>query len=242
MMCISPVDVARPVDVIRSLAFYFAFYVGSALTGPFFAIAARINPRAAIPGSHFWAGWHRFCARWLLGIKVRIEGQLPSGPVIIAGKHESFFEAIDLPVLLQRPVPFAKAELLRVPFWGYIGRLYGVVPVERTAGAKALRAMRTAAATFAAEGRMLAIYPEGTRVAHGQCPALQSGFAGLYKLLDLPVVPMAVNSGPLYQRRWKRSGTITYRFGETIPPGLPRTEIEARVHAAINALNGADTA
>ena len=193
----------RPVDVIRSLAFYFAFYVGSALTGPFFAIAARINPRASIPGSHFWAGWHRFCVRWLLGIKVRVEGELPSGPVIVAGKHESFFEAIDLPVLLHCPVPFAKAELLRVPFWGHIGRLYGVVPVERSAGAKALRAMRAAAAGFAAEGRTLVIFPEGTRTPHGQSPALQSGFAGLYKLLDLPVVPMAVNSGPLYQRRWK---------------------------------------
>jgi 1-acyl-sn-glycerol-3-phosphate acyltransferase len=53
----------------------------------------------------------------------------------------------------------------------------------------------------------------------------------------LPVVPVAVNSGPLFRGFWKRSGTITYRVGETIPAGLPREEIEARVHAAINALN-----
>ena len=66
---------------------------------------------------------------------------------------------------------------------------------------------------------------------------LQSGFAGLYKLLALPVVPVAVNSGPLYHRRWKRPGTITLHFGEPIPPGLTREEIEAQVHAAINLLN-----
>jgi len=53
----------------------------------------------------------------------------------------------------------------------------------------------------------------------------------------VPVVPMAVNSGPLYHRGWKRSGTITIRFGEIIPPGLPRDEVEARVREAINVLN-----
>jgi 1-acyl-sn-glycerol-3-phosphate acyltransferase len=69
---------------------------------------------------------------------------------------------------------------------------------------------------------------------------LQAGFAGLYKLIGLPVVPVAVNSGPLYHRRWKRRGTITLRFGETIPTGLPRDEIEVRVLAAINSLNGVE--
>jgi 1-acyl-sn-glycerol-3-phosphate acyltransferase len=88
-----------------------------------------------------------------------------------------------------------------------------------------------------AEGRVLAIFPEGTRVPHGTRPALQSGFAGLYKLLGLPVVPVAVDSGYCYHRRWKRRGTITIRVGDPIPAGLPREEIEARVVAAINALN-----
>ena len=88
-----------------------------------------------------------------------------------------------------------------------------------------------------ADGRPLVIFPEGTRVPHGTQPPLQAGFAGLYKMLGLPVIPVAVDSGPLYQRRWKRAGTIRYRYGTEIPPGLPREEIEARVYAAINALN-----
>ena len=81
------------------------------------------------------------------------------------------------------------------------------------------------------------IFPEGTRVPHGTRRPLQAGFAGLYKMLGVPVVPVAVDSGLPYHRAWKRRRPITYRFGEPIPPGLPRAEIEARVLQAINALN-----
>lgn len=87
-----------------------------------------------------------------------------------------------------------------------------------------------------AEGRPLVIFPEHPRRA-GTRPPLQSGFAGLYKLLKLPVVPIAVDSGRLYHHVVKRPGRITYKVGETIPAGLPREEVEARVHAAINVLN-----
>ena len=109
--------------------------------------------------------------------------------------------------------------------------------MEREAGAKALRTMIREAQARIVDGRPLVLFPEGTRTPHGQRGPLQSGFAGLYKLLALPVIPVAVNSGPLYHRRWKRSGTITYRFGEPIPPGLPRREVERQVQDAINALN-----
>jgi 1-acyl-sn-glycerol-3-phosphate acyltransferase len=71
----------------------------------------------------------------------------------------------------------------------------------------------------------------------GETPDLRSGFAALYRALGLPVVPVAVDSGRLWGRGIAhRSGTITFKVGETLPPGLKRDEIEARVHAAINAL------
>jgi 1-acyl-sn-glycerol-3-phosphate acyltransferase len=114
-----------------------------------------------------------------------------------------------------------------------------MIPVDRNGGASALRAMLILAKKMIADGRPIVIFPEGTRVAPGSRPPLQSGFAGLYKLINLPVVPIAVNSGTLSPRKtgiWK-SGTITYKVGEELPTGLPREEIEARVHAAINALN-----
>ena len=148
-------------------------------------------------------------------------------------------KAIDLPCQFDLPVVFAKAELMRIPLWGKTAAHYGLISVERDAGARALRTMITEARKLIADGRPLVIFPEGTRVPHGTHAPLQSGFAGIYKLLGLPVIPVAVDTGPLYHRRWKRAGTARYRFGEEIPAGLPREEIEARVHAAINALNDA---
>jgi 1-acyl-sn-glycerol-3-phosphate acyltransferase len=132
-----------------------------------------------------------------------------------------------------------KRELADLPLFGRMTRRYGVIPVDREAGPKALREMIALGKAAVAAGRPIIIYPEGTRVPHGEKPPLRSGFAGLYRLLGLPVVPVAVDSGKLWGRGLlKRSGTVTFRIGEAIPPGLSREEVEARVHAAINALAG----
>ena len=228
---------ATPLEVVRSLLFYAVFYLGTILYVIATLLASVIGQKPLGWVARAWSRYHRHCARWLLGIRVVVQGKLPDEGVLVAIKHESFYEAIDLPALMNRPAPFPKAELAEIPGWGWAARRYGAVVVQRGEGAKALRAMVSSARGFAAQGRPLAIFPEGTRVPTGQRPPLQSGFAGLYKLLGLPVVPVAVNSGRLYHRRWKKPGVITVLVGERIEPGFPRDEVEARVHAAINALN-----
>lgn len=225
-------------QVLRNLAFYFLFYLGTV-----FVVLACVVTLLLASRHRFrrtvdqWARWHRWCMRVFLGLTVRLEGTLPEGPIIVALKHESFFEAIDLARLLPYPGVFAKAELMNIPLWGLAGDRYGLVKVHREQGAKALRYMMAEAKKISAAGRPLAIFPEGSRVPHGQAPELKSGFAGIYKLLGLPVVPIAVDSGPIYQRWLKPKGVITYRIGEVIPSGLPRSEAEAMVRDAINALN-----
>lgn len=223
---------------VRSLAFYVLFYGGSVLLVIASVIAVVARRRWLRPVVARWGGWHLWCVEKVLAIDVVLDGALPQGPVLIAVKHEAFFEAIDTPRLFTYPAVFAKQELFRIPGWGYSALVYGLIPVAREEGAKTLRQMLALAKERVAQGRPLVIFPEGTRVAVGTRPPLQAGFAGLYKLLRLPVVPIAVDSGRLYHRTVKRPGRITYKVGETIPAGLPRDEVEARVHAAINALNG----
>ena len=222
--------------VVRSLAFYVAFYGGSV----FHVLAACTvlgSPGPLRRICDAWSTWHRWCVEHLLGIEVRVVGTRTAGPVLYVIKHESFFEAIDMPQFFDYPAPFGKAELFAIPGWGKAAATYGAIEVARDQGASALRTMLKAARARVAAGRPLVLFPEGTRVPHGTRPPLKSGFAALYKMLGVPVVPVAVDSGPLYHRTWKKRGVITYHFGEPVAAGLDRHEAELRVHAAINALN-----
>jgi 1-acyl-sn-glycerol-3-phosphate acyltransferase len=225
-------------DWLRSLLFAIVFYAGTAVYVSIGVVLIPLGPKPARAIAYGWASWNRFCSRFILGITTRIEGEVPRGAVLVASKHQSMFETMDLVVVLDTPSLVMKRELARIPFWGWLTQAYGMIAVDRAGGAKALRKLVAEGEKVRAEGRPVVIFPEGTRVAPGEQPELQSGFAGLYRALALPVVPVALDSGLVWPRRTfvKRPGVITMRFGETIPAGLPRREIEARVHAAINAL------
>lgn len=223
----------------RSVVFAVVFYV---LSLPLVLVALLLLPLGQRPIgalARAWSRWHRLCARWLLGQRVLIEGDLPKGAFFCVLKHEAMFETIDLPSMFNRPVIAAKRELTELPIWGRAARAYGLLPVDRDGGASALRTLRIGARAAISAGRPFCLFPEGTRVAHGDRPPLKAGFAGLYALLKMPVVPIAVDSGRLNRRGHfiRLPGVVRYRVGEAIPPGLPRKEVEARVHAAINALN-----
>jgi 1-acyl-sn-glycerol-3-phosphate acyltransferase len=224
--------------VLRSILFAIVFYGGS-VPAVLLSFPVSLFGTSAIRGwSCLWAGFHRWCARHILGIVTRIEGTPPDGAALVPVKHQSMYETLEIMLALDQPAIVVKRELTQIPLWGWVVRRYGIIPIERAGGAAALRRMMRAAEAAIAEGRPIVIFPEGTRVAPGETPPLKSGFAGLYRALKLPVVPVAVDSGRLSPRRSfvKRPGIVTMRFGAPIPPGLGREEVEARVHAAINAL------
>jgi 1-acyl-sn-glycerol-3-phosphate acyltransferase len=226
-------------NLLRSLLFALFFYPGTVVAVLLAFPVAAFAREGLIRVTIGWARWHRWCARWLLGVRSRVEGQVPTEPVLVAAKHQSMFETIEMLLYVYRPAVVLKRELADIPGWGWVARRYGVIPVDRTGGARALRRMLAAGRQAVAEGRPIAIFPEGTRVPVGEQPPLQAGFAGLYRALGLPVVPIALDSGRLWPRHSfvKKPGIVTIRFGDPIPPGLPRGEIEAKVHAAINVLD-----
>ena len=227
--------------VVRSTLFAIVFYAGTVGAALLALPAVRVARYSIFRIVRDWARFHRWAATNLLGIRTRIEGAVPDGTVIFAAKHQSMYETVEMVAILDNPAVVLKRELVDLPLWGPAARRFGVIPVDRAGGAAALRRMLKAANEAVAAGRPIVIFPEGTRVLPGEQPPLQPGFAGLYRALGLPVVPVALDSGRLWPRRSfvKRPGVVTMRFGEPIPPGLPRQEIETRVHAAINALEAA---
>jgi len=222
---------------LRTLAFALVFYGGTVVWVAVAVLALLFGRRAVQAVANGWARYHRWCAAAILGIRTRVEGEVPQGAVLVAAKHQAMFETLEMVPVLGLPQVVMKRELARLPVWGWLARRYGMIGVDRAGGAAALRRLMKEAERAIAEGRPIVIFPEGTRVEPGQRPALQPGFAGLYRAFNLPVVPVALDSGRLWPRRGpKRAGTVTFRFGHPIPPGLPRREVEARVHDAINAL------
>lgn len=184
-----------------------------------------------------WTRTNHRLTKAVVGINSRAIGPIPTGPCLLAVKHEAAYETIEIVRLTGIPVMVMKRELVDIPLFGKVTQLYGVIPVERSAGAKALRVMLAGGKMAIAQGRPIAIFPEGTRVEPGTTPPLRPGFAGLYRAVGLPVVPVACDSGTFFGKFMpKRPGTITFKFGEMIPVGLGRDEIETCVHAAMNAL------
>ena len=222
----------------RSLLFTLIFYPGTLL---YVLAVIAVSPFGSTPVRrvvHGWSDFHHWLVRHLLGIRFEWDGHIPEGPYLIAVKHQAMVETIEALRFARTPVVVMKKELTRIPLFGWVTLRFGVIGVDREAGASALRAMMAKGKQAMAEGRPIVIFPEGTRVPAGERPALRPGFAGLYRALGLPVVPVALDSGRLWSRGLvKRPGVIRFKVGETIPAGLKRDQVEARVHAAINALN-----
>jgi 1-acyl-sn-glycerol-3-phosphate acyltransferase len=225
------------VTALRSLLYAAIFYpatIAWVLVGVPASLFGR-RPMLAVVLS--WVELHHWLVTRILGIRIRVDGAIPAGPHLIAVKHQSMLETMEMVRISNLPVIVLKKELADIPLFGWMTRRYGVIAVERSAGAKALRALVAEGERAIATGRPVIIYPEGTRVRVGEAPPLRAGFAALYRALGLPVVPVAVDSGRLWGRGFlHRGGTVTLKVGETIPPSLKRDEVEARVHAAINAL------
>ncbi|MEO6433046.1 MAG: lysophospholipid acyltransferase family protein [Sphingomicrobium sp.] len=222
---------------IRAVLFVGLFYLMTLMWVLASLFAYMFGQQALQAVVRSWARTNHRLTRFVVGIDSRAIGPIPTGPCLLAVKHEAAYETIEIVRLTGTPVMVMKRELVDIPLFGKVTQLYGVIPVERSAGAKALRMMLAGGKRAIAEGRPIAIFPEGTRVEPNSTPPLRPGFAGLYRAVGLPVVPVAVDSGRVFGKVMpKRSGTITFQFGEMIPAGLGREEIETRVHAAMNAL------
>ncbi|MBO1075667.1 1-acyl-sn-glycerol-3-phosphate acyltransferase [Roseomonas marmotae] len=223
--------------LLRSALFNLLFFgvtAGAVLLGLLLLPFPRRLTRRHAQG---WAHLMLWLLRVVCGIRVRVTGReyLPTGPAVIAAKHQSAFDTIIWLALLPDPVYVLKKELLRIPVWGTVARKYGAVAVDRAGGARALKQMVREAAAAAAEGSQIIIFPEGTRTSPGQRVSYQPGVVALGAAVGRPIIPAATDSGLFWGRRAfaKRPGTLTVALLPPLPMGLPRAALLARMEEAI---------
>lgn len=219
--------------LLRSLAFNGLFYLNTLL----YLIAALptfVMPyRAIIQVAKSWARVNLALLRAVAGIDCEIRGleKLPSGPLIIASKHQSAWETFALLPLIDNPTFILKRELQWIPIFGWLTIKGRMVPVDRGGGSQALNAMIERARTELADNRQLIIFPEGTRRPAGAEPRYKLGVAHLYAAEGVPCVPIALNSGLFWPRRSLRRfpGTVVAEILDPIPPGLDKDAFFARL-------------
>lgn len=219
---------------IRAALFSAAFYVWTVLLAILSLPIFVLPQRAIFVIQVLWARGVFFLLRWIGGVRQEITGweRIPEGPVLFASKHQSAWDTIVF-FLVRKPPPtfFFKKELLKIPIYGRFCLRSGMVPVDRAAGARAMRSVLKMAGERLAEGRSLVLFPEGTRVPVGVSRRYQPGVAGIYKYLDVPVVPVALNSGLFWPKTGPtgRTGTLRMEFLDPIPPGLDKDAFLARL-------------
>jgi 1-acyl-sn-glycerol-3-phosphate acyltransferase len=153
----------------------------------------------------------------LCGITLEVRGKEFITPgVIFASKHESALETYAYTDIIPHSVFVLKKELTYIPLFGWGQALYGMIPVDRGAGAKAMKGMLKEAKNRVENGRSIIIFPEGTRCKHGQVKGYKSGIVFLAEGLDMPVVPVALNSDLLWSKGafLRHPGKVIFQFME----------------------------
>jgi 1-acyl-sn-glycerol-3-phosphate acyltransferase len=223
---------------LRSLLFNILFYGSTgvmALTG-WPALWMDRSALMAIRSS--WIATSMWLIRWVAGLRVEVRNaeRLPKGPVLVASKHQSAWETIWFNQFLDTPAIVLKKELTEIPLLGPMINGAGMVPIDREAGAPAIKRMVIDSKAAIATGRPVLIFPQGTRVAPGADGLYHPGVFALYRSIGLPMIPVALNSGLYWSRNafLKTPGKIIVEFLEPIEPGLDRATFMERLQTTID--------
>ena len=232
--------------LIRSLLYALFLYTMLALIGLVYLPGVLIIGRKPAAGaSHLWARVGIWGARIICGIRHEVRGRenIPNtGPILIACKHQAMWETLFFMTIFDEPAIVLKKELLAMPIYGWYARTMEMIAVDREDGPSAIKELGRQAQIALGKGRPIVIFPEGTRQAPGAQPAYKPGIALLYRQLDIPCIPAALNSGQFWPAHGflRSPGTITVEFLPPIAPGLDRkafmTTLEDRIEEATRRL------
>ncbi|WP_010302501.1 lysophospholipid acyltransferase family protein [Candidatus Odyssella thessalonicensis] len=229
---------------LRSFIFNLYFVIVSSACAIFGLPFLLGHRRLAFTVPQVWAGLTSWGARNILGLTYKVEGleHLPKGACIIASKHQSAWETVVFCEIFPESIFVAKRELLMIPFFNFHFIKQKTIMLNRKLGGQARADLVRQAKARVAEGDRIIIYPEGTRRPMGAEPKYKQGIGAMYTELNVPVVPVALNSGLFWPRRSfeKRPGTIVVSILPPLMPGLTHAEfmqtLEERVETKMREL------
>ncbi|MEM7748002.1 MAG: lysophospholipid acyltransferase family protein [Pseudomonadota bacterium] len=221
----------------RSLLFTAVFYINTAvflLLGSWLLFAPR---SWAMAGLKAHARASLFWMRLICGTTLEVRGleHLPDRPFLIAAKHQSAWDTFALIPVFADPALVMKAELMKLPLYGWFSTKFGMIPIKRETGPSALREMLREAQMRLDDKREILVFPEGTRRLAGAEPDYKPGILMMYDKLSVPCVPLALNSGLFWPRnsQLRNAGTIVVEILPAIPAGLKRKEFAAQLESTV---------
>lgn len=220
---------------LRSLLFNTLMYLSM------FVIASVLLPFSMVSRDWAFRTIHTYTrlVRWLavvmVGLRSEIRGIPPEGEVIIASKHQSFFDIILIVSAVPRPKFIMKKELTWTPFVGFYAKRIGCVAVDRGKRGAAVKKMVEDVKAGHAHPGQLIIFPQGTRVAAGAAKPYKIGAGVLYKETGQTVVPAATNVGVFWKRHgvMRHPGLAVVEFLPAIEPGLEMGDFMARLEDVV---------
>lgn len=212
----------------RSTLFNVLFVAWTCLAG-FLFLPALLSRSWSQRVAMFWVRISLWLLRVCCGLSHTTHGKehLPATPCIIAPQHQSAWDTLALWQEANGPAFILKRELLWIPIFGWYLARTGHIAIDRSKGSAAMQQIKTQAQQFLADGRHILIFPEGTRRPYGAEVALRGGVAALYESLQIPLVPVTLDSGKYWARNAfiKRAGVIQLSFHAAIPPANSGTAV-----------------
>jgi len=220
---------------IRSLIFIGQMYLAMLVLAIFFTPWAIVQQRGAFAAVRTYCRWVRWSASWMVGLRSEVRGTPPTGEVLIAAKHQSFFDIIMIVSAVPRPKFIMKSILRFAPILGWYALRIGCVPVDRGKRAQAIQQMIDGVRSGAQAPGQLIIYPQGTRVAPGAYLPYKIGPGVLYEQTGQPCVPAATNVGVFWPRHGilRKPGLAVVEFLPVIEPGKPKKAFMAELERVV---------
>lgn len=228
---------------IRSLLFFVVFIGALVPLMLFLSLFLVLPVKYCRWIASFWSLSFLCVLKWTLCLKYELIGKkyLSKTPVFYACKHQSTWETFALSYLLENPCLVLKKELLNTPPFCFLFRRFEMITVDRTGGIKSMKSLLAQTKHTLEKHESIAIYPEGTRRSPGEEPDYKPGLFFLYNQCEIPVVPIALNSGCFWGKRkfLKHPGKITIELLPPIPPGLDKKTFMAALQDAIESKSNA---